>query len=384
MTPSPRKILVVIGSLEVGGAERQIVEIARLLQGPDFQFHVVTTAAGGPLEAPLRATGATCETLGPPGAHPPRSKSERAWRAVRNAAALRGILRRRRPDLIHSYLTETSAIAAAARWPGRAPFHVYSKRSLVRWIAREAVYFPLVKWTNARADLILANSHAVAEESIRKEGTPAAKIRVVHNGVDTDLYRPGPRSDALAGELGIPAGSPVVGMIANLHLYKGHADVLRACASWGQPDLRLVFVGREGNASDSVRRLVAELGLAERVVFTGPRTDVPELLRLFDVFVSASHEEGFSNSILEAMASGCGIVATAVGGTVEQIEDGKSGCLVPPEDPAAIERALRRLFDTPDFLAKVRGNARARAVERFSLAALRDAMAEIYGAVRPG
>ncbi|HEY6052199.1 MAG TPA: glycosyltransferase, partial [Thermoanaerobaculia bacterium] len=284
MPTAPRRILVAVGSLEVGGAERQIVEIARLLQGPEFDFRVVTTAGGGPLEEPLRRTGAAMQALSPAGTALPASKVERGRRAVRNALRLREVIRAWRPDVLHAYMTETSAVAAAARWPHRRPFFIFSKRSLVQWIARDRIYYPLVRWTNARCDLILANSNAVRDEAIAKEGVSAEKIRVVYNGVDTDLYAPGPRPETLARELGIPENATVIGMVANLHLYKGHLEVLTALSRIdASSDVRLLFVGREGNASEAVREAVARLGLAARVLFAGPRSDIPDLLRLMDV-----------------------------------------------------------------------------------------------------
>lgn len=382
MTPgtAPRRILVAVGSLEVGGAERQIVEIARLLQGPEFEFLVVTTGGGGPLEAPLRRTGAAIQELSPAGSTLPASKTERGRRAVRNALRLREVIRAWRPDVLHAYMTETSAVAAAARWPHRRPFFIFSKRSLVQWIARDRIYYPLVRWTNARCDLILANSNAVRDEAIAKEGAPAEKIRVVYNGVDTGLYAPGSRPEALARELDIPEDATVVGMVANLHLYKGHLEVLTALSRIGTPGgVRILFVGREGNASETVREAVSRLGLSDRVVFAGARSDVPEVLRLIDVFVSASHEEGLSNSILEAMAAARPIVATTVGGSVEQIVPEVSGLLVPPRDAAAMETALRRMIAEPALRARLGAAARERALEIFSLDRLKRSMADIYG-----
>jgi glycosyltransferase involved in cell wall biosynthesis len=382
LTPgtAPRRILVAVGSLEVGGAERQIVEIARLLQGPEFEFRVVTTAGGGPLEEPLRRTGAAMQALSPAGSALPASKAQRGRRAVRNALRLREVIRAWRPDVLHAYMTETSAVAAAARWPHRRPFFIFSKRSLVRWIARDRIYYPLVRWTNARCDLILANSNAVRDEAIAKEGAPAERIRVVYNGVDTDLYAPGPRPQALARELGIPEGATVVGMVANLHLYKGHLEVLTALSRIGPPNgVSILFVGREGNASEAVREAVSRLGMSGRVVFAGARSDIPEVLRLIDVFVSASHEEGLSNSILEAMAAARPIVATTVGGSVEQIVPEVSGLLVPSHDAAAIETALRRMIAEPALRARLGAAARERALEVFSLDRLKRSMADIYG-----
>jgi glycosyltransferase involved in cell wall biosynthesis len=127
-----------------------------------------------------------------------------------------------------------------------------------------------------------------------------------------------------------------------------------------------------------VREALGRLGLADRVVFAGPRSDIPEILRLFDVFVSASHEEGLSNSILEAMAAARPIVATAVGGSAEQIVSEVSGLLIPPGDLPAMENALRRLIAEPGMRGRFGAAARRRALEIFSLDRLKRTMSEIY------
>jgi glycosyltransferase involved in cell wall biosynthesis len=172
-------------------------------------------------------------------------------------------------------------------------------------------------------------------------------------------------------------------MVANFFGYKGHADVVQAAAILRDQglDFTLLFVGRDGDASDAVRRQVQE-GLTDRVRFAGPRTDIPRLLRLIDIFVSASHEEGFSNSILEAMASGRAIVATSAGGTVEQIDDGITGLLVDPRSPEALAGALGRLLRTPGLPLRLGAAAREAVGHRFSLEMLTQRISSLYREVR--
>jgi glycosyltransferase involved in cell wall biosynthesis len=281
--------------------------------------------------------------------------------------------------VIHAYLVEMSLVSAAARWPGRAPPLVISKRSLVRWIARDPVYFPLARWLNKRADLILANSEAVRLDVARKEGIGPDRVELIYNGVDTSVYVPRPPDEALRSELGLPAGLPVVGMVANLHAYKGHAEVVEAAAALRAEGKRLglLFVGRDGDAAMSLRRQVERLGL-DGVVFAGARRDVPRLLGLMDVFVSASHEEGLSNSILEAMAAGRAIVTTSVGGSVEQIEDGTTGLVVPPRAPSALAVAVGRLLGDPALRERLGTAAREDATKRFSNASMLVKVEAVY------
>lgn len=372
------RILIAVGSLEIGGSERQVVEICRRLRAEGFGFDVVTMSDGGPLAQDLRSAGARLHSLRLGGQVSGRGR--RFLRLVRAIPRCRSRLYELEPDLIHAYLPEMSVVAAASRWPRRRPPLIVSKRNLVRTVARDPIYFPIARWTNRRADVILANSEAVRRDVLSKEGADASRIRVIYNGVDAERFCPRPASETLARELLLPAGVPVVGMVANLHPYKGHADIVDAAVILRAQGLRftLLFVGRDGDASRDVRRKVREAGLDESVRFAGPRTDVPDLVGLFDVFVSASHEEGFSNAILEAMAAGRAVVATAAGGTSEQIEDGRSGLLVEPKDPAGLALALTRMLREPELRLRLGAAAREIAVRSFSLERAALQMASLY------
>jgi glycosyltransferase involved in cell wall biosynthesis len=380
VTKGRPRILVAIGSLDVGGAEGQIVELVRGLAGR-FEFHIALASAGGPLEAPARSAGATIHILRVPGFGAGTGPVSRVIRALRMRGRLRTLLRELAPSLIHSWLFEASFVAAAARWPGRKPPLIVSRRSLVEWVARNRLYFLVARWTNGQADLMLANSEAVRRDVMRKEGVKAERVELIYNGVDTSVYTPGPPDEDLRRELGLPPGVPVVGMVANLHTYKGHVQIVEVAATLRAEgrSCALLFVGRDADAAAAVRRAVTHARL-ENVVFTGARPDVSEMLRLMDVFVSASHEEGFSNSILEAMASGRAIVATSVGGTPEQIEDGVTGFVVPPRDPVALSAAVGRLLGDSALRRRFGEAARKKAVERFGRERLFEEMAALYTA----
>jgi glycosyltransferase involved in cell wall biosynthesis len=379
VTSQRPRILIAVGSLEVGGTERQIVDVCRALR-EEFEFHVITVAAQrGPFEEPLRETGAQHHALRSAPGSSSSSRLIRAWRAGLSAVRFRRTVRRVQPDLIHAYLFEMSIAAVAAQWPRRAPPLLLSRRSLVQWIAHDPIYFPVARWMNRRADLILANSEAVRRDAVEKERLDPEHVRVIYNGVDTGSFPPGPPDDALYAELGVSRTLPVVGMIANLHSYKGHEEMIEAAALLKKSgvEFTLLFVGREGNASERVADLVRETG-SSRLVVAGPRSDVPRLLRFMDVVVSASHEEGFSNSILEAMSAARPIVATAVGGTVEQITDGVTGLLVEPRSPEALSKAIGRLLENGELRKRLGSAARQTVLERFSLDRLLANMSALY------
>lgn len=381
----PKRVLCLVGTLDVGGAEGQIMEMCRALAGR-FEFHVATARPGGELEKEIRGTGARLHSLW---RRRGETRGSRFWRAVRlidSAMRLRRLFDRVRPDLIHAFLFEMSVVAAISRWPRRSPPLIVSRRSLVEWIAREKLYLPLARWSNRQAEVVLCNSEAVLRDAVQKEGLASARTMVVYNCVDTLRFRPGPADPELCRELGISPGVPVVTMVANLHRYKGHGDVLEAMAQLAKKglDFVLLFVGRDGNASEDLRVQARQRNLSGRVIFAGLRSSVPEILRLTDVFVSASHEEGFSNSILEAMASGKAIVATAVGGTPEQIDPERTGILVPPKSPQSLEEAIGRLLEDSDLRTRLGMAAREAALQRFSVPTLMAELERIYDSLISG
>ncbi len=377
--PPPLRVLIAIGSTEIGGTERQILEICRGLPRDRFDISVVTTGDEGPLRDALERTGTAVHSLGIRRDILGETRLQRALRFVRSVPRFRALLRRIRPQIVHAFLPEMSIVSAAARWPRRRPPLVVSKRSLVRWSARDPVYFPLARWCNRQADVLLANSEAVALEAVEKEGADRSKLRVVLNGVDVSRFTPVPPDGSLARELGLPGDVSVIGMVANLNEYKGHADLLEAVALLRCQGRRftLLFVGGDGNTSEAVRARAAALDVP--VFWAGRRDDVERFLSLMDIAVSASHEEGFSNSILEAMACGRPLVATAVGGSPEQIVDGQSGRLVPPRDPASLAGALDALLGDPVLRRELGRAARQAAEQKFSLSRL---LREIEGLYR--
>ena len=181
-------------------------------------------------------------------------------------------------------------------------------------------------------------------------------------------------------ELGLPEGSMVIGLVGRLdHWGKGHKELFEAMASLKEHyPLHALIVGG-GRRIDEVKALAASLGLADVVHFLGPRPDVPDLLHAMDIFVLPSYSEGLSLALLEAMAAGLPVIATAVGGTPEVVTDGGNGLLIPPRDAAALAAALERLLGDPDFARRLGANARDHVREHYSLDRLGREINEIYG-----
>lgn len=190
-------------------------------------------------------------------------------------------------------------------------------------------------------DRYMAVSEAVAGQLRTDFGIDASKVEVVHNGIDVDALR-APRSLALRESLTGGRAVPVVMTVARLDAGKGHADLLRAAAL--VPDAVFAFVG-EGPLRQTLESEARVAGVADRVRFLGQRDDVPALLACADLFVLPSLAEGLPLSVLEAMAAGVPVVATAFAGVEEVVQEDRTGLLAEPGNPPSLARAIARMLD---------------------------------------
>lgn len=281
--------------------------------------------AGGALEARARAAGLDV--------HPLRFQGDLSPLA---AWGLRGLVAGWRPDVLQ--LHDPHALLAGLFASGAAP---HAQR-----VATRRVDFPLrgrlsrLKYRSCAR--VIGVSRGVLDV-LRAGGIPDQRLRLVHEGVADRPPQPGGRS--VLAELGIPPGAPLVGNVAALTDHKDHGTLLAAAARVlaERPEARFLILG-EGELEAGLRAKAQGLGIARQVVFAGFRGDLDRLIPCFDVFCLSSHTEGLGTSLLDAMAFGRPIVATAVGGIPEAVENGKNGWLVPARDATALAQALVRLL----------------------------------------
>jgi len=282
--------------------------------------------------------------------------------------ALRSLVRRFRADVVHVHDPHA---AAAALWLGSPP---------TRLIASRRVDFglrgPLSRWKYARCRRVIAVSQAVARV-LERDGLPAARVRVVYEGVP-DRAPAGGGEDALRA-LGVPAGVPVVGNVAALTAHKDHATLLAAAARVlaRVPEARFVIVG-QGELEGPLRAQARALGLEGRILFAGFRADVDCLLPAFDVFCLSSHMEGLGTSLLDAMCYGRAVVGTAAGGIPEAVEDGVTGRVVPPRAPEALAAALTEVLVDRARREAMGKAGRARFLARFTADRMVDETLAVY------
>jgi L-malate glycosyltransferase len=239
---------------------------------------------------------------------------------------------------------------------------------------------------NHRFDRVIAPSRAILDGLVRDERVCRERTHCLPNGVDTVRFAPidGPGRSAQRARFGLPPHAFLFGCVARLREVKCHRDLLDgfALAAGDRPDVQLVLVG-DGELEADLRAQAARLGIADRVLFLGPRADVERLLPLFDAFVLTSRTEGMSNAVLEAMACGLPVIATAVGGNPETIDAPNSGLLVPPHAPQQLAKAMQALLDDPVRTRRMGRQARQRAIATFSIDAMVRSFSRLYQEVCP-
>jgi glycosyltransferase involved in cell wall biosynthesis len=357
------RIVHSVTSGEAAGGQVVALQLARAARAAGHEC-VFVSPDDGPFLAQARAEGFATHLL----------RLDRLFR-LDGVARLAWLLRRERADVLHLHTPLVATILGRLAGLGaRVPVvsHVHIENHFPSRAAQARLYRWLDNVTARRCAALIVVSHGT-KEALEAQGYPVGRMVVIHNGVAPASAEP--------AELDI--ARPVVGEIARLAEVKGQRTLLRACAAL---DVSVVLVGadleQEGAYRALLEREADELGMRERVLFTGYRADAASLLRAFDVFALPSTTEGLPLVLLEAMAAGVPVVATPVGGVPELVTDGETGLLVPPGDVAALETALRRLLAEPDTARRLAQNALAQVEERFSERVMGDRVLAVYEDLR--
>jgi glycosyltransferase involved in cell wall biosynthesis len=368
------RVVYLVGSLEIGGAERQLICLANALDRTRFQPILMCVQRGAPLAEEL-ASDVPVVTLN---FHAVRGKSPlgAAITGVRLVTTLWRQLRRLHPDILHAYMLTAYVPGSLAAWLARVPVIIAARRGLVSY-DRYPRRWRVAAWlANRVIHLHLCNSEAIRRWALEHEHLPSRKTAVIRNALNPLATR---RPDETPVAWPRPPGEPAAAMIANLIVYKGHRTLLEALADVRTtvPGFNVVLFG-DGPEREALQEQARRLGIEDNVVFAGRRLDASRLVGSFDFSLLTSYQEGLSNALLESMAAGVPVVASRVGGIPETVDDGVDGLLVPPADPAALARAILWMIEHPDERRRMGEAARRHATADFSLAKMVDATETTY------
>lgn len=370
-----RRLTVVIGSLDRGGAEWHLLQILPRLLAYNFTVEVFCLHHRGELAAEMERRGVSVS--GPE--HVSSLLPKRILYVLFCSFILFFHLLKRRPDIVHFFLPAAYILGAPAAVLARCRIRIMSRRSQNNYQKDLFGSGFIERQWHRRMSAILGNSKSVVAQ-LRGEGVPESKLHLLYNGVNLSAYGKIPGNVARS-RLGLSNKALVFLIVANLIPYKGHADLLHALSLISDrlpENWLLLCAGRDDGIGSDLQDLVEELGLTQRVHWLGSVKDIPSLLAAGDVALLASHEEGFSNAIIEYMASGLPSIVTDVGGNAEAIEHGRTGLVVPAKKPAVMADAILELALNPEKRVEMGAVAQTTANQRYSLEACVDSYARLY------
>jgi glycosyltransferase involved in cell wall biosynthesis len=350
------KVAQLVLSLELGGLERLVVNFLSAVNREEFDITVGCLEGPGPLAAELEPLEIPVTTFD--------RHAGLDWGLIPKIARW---LRHEQADLLHTHNAAAHFYGALGARVARTGGTLHTKHGR-DWPdqPRKVLLNRISALFTNKLIAVSRNGYDVAREI---EKVPARKLMVIHNGIDTRRFTPDKTGDGTDPIPGIPAGAPVIGTVARLSPEKDQHTLLEAFAKMCESGsgCYLVIAG-DGPERKALAAHAESLPCGDKVVFLGAVENVPSLLKRITVFVLTSLTEGISLALLEAAASGIPSVVTDAGGNAEVIEDGISGFVVPPGQPAPIAEKLAQLISDESLRGSMGLNARKRVEQHFSLA----------------
>lgn len=355
------RLLYVAANFVTGGAERHLLEMWRRIDRSRFEVRIACLKREGAFTPLVEALGLPVTDL----AVGRRIYDPSGWRGLLRLASL---IREFRPDVVHGYLFGPNLFAALAGRICRVPVVAVAKRNVDAFETPRQI--AMQRLAHRLATHVTAVSEEVARSSVAL-GVPRERVTVIENGVDVSRFDGGTDRSGTDAVLGPAAGEPLIGAVGCLAPRKDFGTLLEAMARLRDRGIpaRLAIAG-DGPERAVLEAACRRLSLSDRVRFLGERSDVDRLLPGFDVFTLSSREEGIPNALLEAMAAARPCVVTRVGGNAEVLEHGRTGWLVPPQDPEALAAALAEALADPAEADRRAAAARATMIADRSIEAM--------------
>ena len=349
------RICHIITGLEMGGAEKLVLDIARKTAalGHPCAICVLWGDAGLLEDRPIE----DIEVI--------RLRRKIKWNPFLVWTLYR-VLKQMMPDIVHTHLIHATLLGRlASRWAS-VPVIVTTEHNTSNWQAKYGFLHRVYRWTARWNTMIFAVSDAVMERMVRIGRIGEQSIQVLYNGIDVRAFdKTRKRMDKRSNS----KMSPVIGTVGRLDPRKGHRYLLEASVEIIRqyPEASILIIG-DGKMESSLKQIASSLGLNERNnQFLGVQKNTSDYLESMDVFVLPSVEEGLGIAILEAMAAGVPVVATSVGGIPEIVTHGETGLLVEPKNPKMLTDAVLDLLAHPDKADRLSQNAKIMVMKKYNI-----------------
>jgi glycosyltransferase involved in cell wall biosynthesis len=362
----PRKLLVVSDEMEVGGSQRQITYLLGGLDRRQWQAELVFFRKESFLVRDLRAQGIVVHHV------PKRGRLD-----LRFVLAYAALLRRERYDLVHAFSLTAELWTLVAGWLARhRPPLIASIRGL--YLDESERFWRIKRFILSRSAAVIANARAGAVAAAKRAGVPATNIDVVPNGLVPPDPLPAGQRDLLRHAIGVPPQRPFALFVGRLVKEKNLACLMRALARIPAEQRPWVALAGNGPLRGDIDAMREAAGLDADVRFLGERKDTAALMQSADFLVLPSSYEGMSNVLMEAMAAGCPVVASDVGGNPELVEDGATGLLFPSDDADALARCLQAMGRDDALRLRLSQHAAQVARQRYSVEQLVRSTTRVY------
>ncbi len=363
-----RKLLVVSDEMEVGGSQRQIAYLLGGIDRTRWQPELLFFRNPSHLVDELRAQGIVVHHL------PKQGRLDLGF-----ILAYASLLRRNRYELVHAFSLTAELWTLVARllaWPARKPLLVSSVRGL--YLTEPDWFWRIKRRIFKGSAAIIANAKAGAAAAATRSGVARERFDVIPNGILPIAPVAEDQRQALRASLDLPAGRTLALFVGRLVVQKNVPCLLRAMSRLPAAARPYLVMAGDGPLRSEIEAQRLQLNLQDDVHLLGERTDARKLMGAADFLVLPSAYEGMSNVVMEAMASGCPVLASDVGGNPELVEDGLTGLLFPSDDDAALAQCLERLASDPALRARLSAQALQRMQTRYSVDSLVSSTMAVY------
>ncbi len=365
------KILYIIDMYcTMGGAEKNLYELVQHIDKRKFTPYVVCLK-GGKLALMTQKIGVWIKNLD--------LKRIYGLRALKEGINLFKLIKRERFQIVVTYHKASDFWGGLIAKLAGVPVLISSRRDMGYKLKKRHIW--LYRLFNHLFDQIISVSNAVKEAIVKREWTNPKKIVTIYNGVDVSKYCPEIDKISFKKELGLDGTKKIVGMVANFREIKGQIYFVQAISEVLKEfkDVQFLIVGyKDTDYFSKVKELIEKLGLEEYVFCPGAREDIPEILSIFDISVLSSINEGFSNIILESMASGKPVIAARSGGNPESVIDGEIGLLFTPRNSQELSDAILKLLKNEGLRIQMGKNGREKVAKDFTLNKMVSKIEELY------